>query len=1174
MHTITQTHETTRTHMMMKSKSLIWLVKRNGYLILSIFLSCTLLKLGNTTAYAQEKQTVHSQATYSITIRQQNLITVFSKIEELTPYTFNYSDAIEDRSKLYSFDFVNQTIDQLVKQLAEKANLQYKRKGNQITVKAKLTTNKVNDANQELIEVSGKIIDKETQEALIGVSVILEGTQQGTFTDLEGKYRLKVPLNSFIYTNYYGYLPVTKKATNQHDVDFSLQIDNKSLEEIVIVGYGEVQKKDVVGSVGIVDMKDLAKAPVNAFDQALAGRIAGVQVSSMEDGQPGAGMNIVIRGQGSLTQSTQPLYVIDGVPIEDFDNSSLNPDDIASITILKDASETAIYGARGANGVIVIETKTGEVGKPVYDFKFSSGMDQVHKTMDMMTPHQFVQYELERDPTLAATYLSDERGLNYYENLKGVNWQDQLFETGRANAATFSVRGGTSDTKYSFSSSYLNNKAIVVNTGYERYQGRIRLDQKLSEKTSAGINVNYSNQLNYGQIAGRTASSTNTAINGYLLYSVWGYRPVTGINGSEEDLETELVDLDAYEDSGVFTINPVVNAQNILRENIIKTWNTSGYLTSELARDLTLKVTGSYNTRTGRSNQFYNSKTLRGTPLRANNTDGINGEISTTEVIDWVNENTLSFKRGFNKKHYIQAVAGFTISGRSSNTNGFKATNLPNESLGIDGLSQGVLRTSTTRSNSNTLASFLGRVSYRYLSNYYLTLTMRADGSSKFPKANTWGYFPSVGVAWRLGREDFIKNTNVISDAKIRASYGLTGNNRVADFAYLAALNFDDLGSYSFNNTPVLGIDWELGNEHLKWETVKQLDLGLDVSLFNDRISLTADIYQKRTEDMLLHANIPSSSGYNRVYANVGSLENRGLELTLNTINIKTKDFTWQTNFNIGFNKNKIRALSDNELSRFSHISSFSQRMAEEPMYIAQVGGPAALFYGLVWEGNYQYEDFDKQGESYVLKADRPTNGDPREGIQPGDIKYKDLNSDGVIDANDKTIIGSPMPKHTGGFSNQFTYKGLSLNILFQWSYGGEVLNANRIIFEGNPTRVKRLNQYASYANRWTPDNQNNEMYRVNGEGPEVISSRTIEDASYLRLKTISLGYTFPKSITNKLRLTHLGVSLAAQNLFTWTKYSGMDPEVSVHNSVLTPGFDFSAYPHARRLVFGLNLTF
>lgn len=921
-------------------------------------------------------------------------------------------------------------------------------------------------------------------------------------------------------------------------------------------------------------MEDIAKAPVVSFDQALAGRLAGVQVSSMEDGQPGSEMNIVIRGAGSLTQSTQPLYVIDGVPMEDPINSALNPDEIESITVLKDASQTAIYGARGANGVIVIETKQGIAGKPSISYKSSVGFDNVYKTIPMMSPYEFVQYEIERDPNLVNNYLSNERDLNYYKNISGINWQENLFNSGTLSNHSLAVRGGTNDTQYSISGSITNNEAIVVNTGFKRYQGRLKLDQQISEKTKVAANINFTNQIAYGQIVGRTASTTNTGINGYLLYSVWGYRPVAGIHDDSYDLEQELVDEEAYEESGIFTINPVVNAKNIFRENNIKVLNTSGILESELFENLQLKITASYNNRMGKNSQFNNSKTLRGTPLRRNNTDGVNGEISHTEVADWTNENTLTWHKYLNGGHYLQAMGGFSVSGRKYSTYGFKATNLPNEELGINGLSEGKLRTSIASSSSSTLASYMARVNYRFKSTYYATLTMRADGSSKFPTENKWGYFPSAAVSWKFGNEKFMKNMDFISNGRLRASYGMTGNNRVSDFAYRSSLSFDDLSAYSFNNEPHLGLDLALGNNKLKWETVKQLDLGLDVDFFNNRVSFVADVYRKLTDDMLLRTSIPGSSGYSSVYTNIGSIENKGLELTLNTVNLKTTNFGWTTSFNISFNKNNIRSLANGEMSRFSYISSFSTRMAEEPMYIAQVGGPAAMFYGLVWDGNYQYEDFDQIGDSYILKNTVASNGDERSKIQPGDIKYKDLNEDGIIDAFDKTIIGNPTPKHTGGLSNVFNYKNLTLNVLFQWSYGADLLNANRIIFEGNPTRVARLNQYATYANRWTPENQTNELYRVNGEGPEVISSRTIEDGSYLRLKTLSLGYNFPEAFTSKLGMQNFNVNLSAQNLITWTKYSGMDPEVSVHNSVLTPGFDFSAYPHARRIVFGVNMEF
>lgn len=1108
----------------------------------------------------------NKQPIFSINIQQLSLKEVFSELDKISDYNFQYSDAIAKNNKKFSFRFVNKNMNFIMRQISASAGLSFKITGQNVSIKP---------ANKK--QITGKVTDAKTGEPLIGVSISASNSKASTITDINGNFSLEGLENTLLNFSYIGYTPTTKNTGKAATLNVTMQAVASNLDEVVVVGYGAVKKKEITGSVGIVNMKDLSKAPVFAFDQALAGRIAGVQVSSMEDGQPGSEMNIVIRGAGSLTQSTQPLYVIDGVPMENPDNSVLNPDEIASISILKDASQTAIYGARGANGVIVIETKQGKTGKPVIDYKSTIGFDNVTKTMDMMSPYQFVKYELERDPASASIYLSDTKDLDSYLNDEGIDWQKQLFNTGLAQTHSLAMRGGSEDTKYSFSGSYANNEAIIINTGYQRYQARFKVDQKISSRSKFGININYTNQKSYGQLVGRNASSDATAINGYLLYSVWGYRPTAGVNSSfsDADLLNQLVDEEAYEESGIFTINPIINAKNVFRETINKTLNASTYLDYDFNKNLKLKITASYNNTTGKTDEFYNSKTLRGTLLRANNTDGINGSVAFTEVTDWINENTLTWNKTLQKKHKFNVVGGFTISGRNTSSYGFRATNLPNESLGVKGLSEGELRTSTSNESNNTLASAIGRINYDFKSRYYLTFTARADGSSKFPSANKWGFFPSAGFSWRMNKEAFLENLDFISDSKLRVSYGLTGNNRVSDFAYRSSLSFDDLNFYSYNNTPATGLSIGLGNEKLKWETVKQLDLGYDLGLFRDRINITADVYQKITDDMLLRTSIPGSSGFTSVYTNIGSIENKGLELTLNTVNIRNKNFSWTTNFNISFNKNKILSLSNGERNRFSYISAFSSRMSEEPMYIAQVGGPAALFYGLIWDGNYQYEDFDQLSNgTYLLKSNIATNGDSRDLIQPGDIKYKDLNEDGVIDTFDKTLIGNPTPKHTGGFSNNFTYKGLSLNVLFQWSYGGELLNANRIIFEGNPTRVERFNQFASYIDHWTPENQSNTLYRIRGEGPEVISSRTIEDGSYLRLKTVSLGYEFPKSIISKTAFNSLSLSVSAQNLITWTNYSGMDPEVSIYNSVLTPGFDFSAYPHARRISFGLSMTF
>uniref|UniRef100_UPI003D7F66F6 SusC/RagA family TonB-linked outer membrane protein n=1 Tax=Pedobacter sp. TaxID=1411316 RepID=UPI003D7F66F6 len=597
--------------------------------------------------------------------------------------------------------------------------------------------------------------------------------------------------------------------------------------------------------------------------------------------------------------------------------------------------------------------------------------------------------------------------------------------------------------------------------------------------------------------------------------------------------------------------------------------------------NLSLKITGGISNRMIHADAFYNSQTAKGTPLIPTNTRGSYGIVAFEETNNWVNENTLTYKKKMGN-HNLDILGGFTLQGRKLNSNGYTSINVPNESLGLSGLDEGTPFNNVALASENTLASFISRVNYNYKSKYLLTASYRADGSSKFVSDNKWGYFPSGAFAWRMSSEEFMKNLTFISDAKFRVSYGLTGNNRVNDYATYASLSFLPVNpnltltnNYSFNNaTPGKGvIPSTLPNQDLKWETTSQLDLGYDLSLFKNRISVTVDLYKKITSDLLLNANMPYTTGYIKALQNIGKTENKGLELSLNTINIQTPSFTWSTNFNISFNRNKLISLADNQETLLSPIN-WEVAYANTPLYIAQVGAPVAQFYGFKWDGNYRYDAFDLANGVYTLKSDQAYYGASRTAIQPGDIRYNDINGDGKVDDNDRTVIGSPLPKNTGGFSNNFSYKGLDLGVLLQWSYGNEVMNANRIIFEGNSLNYRNLNQYSEYIDRWTPENQSNTLARVGGQGPKgVYSSRVIEDGSYLRLKTVSLGYALPQKFISKLKVAKVYLSASAQNLYTITGYSGMDPEVSVRNSALTPGFDYSAYPRAKTITFDLKIS-
>ncbi|MFT4202837.1 MAG: TonB-dependent receptor [Chitinophagaceae bacterium] len=1020
--------------------------------------------------------------------------------------------------------------------------------------------------------ITGTVVDSASGSPLQGVVVNLSRSKSAKATDVKGAYEIKAKTNDTLVFSHIGYNTVKVVVQAQTRVDIWLTQRKRELDEVIVIGYGSVKRKDVTGSVGQLDMDDVTKAPVASFDQAMAGRIAGVQVSS-DEGQPGSEMNIVIRGGNSLTQSNAPLYVVDGFPIEDFSNASLSPDDIASVTVLKDASATAIYGARGANGVIIIETKKGKAGQPVITYNGYVGLQHATKRMDLMSPYEFVKYQLELDSLdMTNTYLTTPgKTLDDYKNVQGIDWQDLLFRTAFMHNHNLSLRGGTSQTKYSISGSVIDQDGVIINSGYRRKQLRVAVDQVINKKLKTSINVNYSRDKNYGALTSTQASS-NSAYASYLMYRVWSYRPVS--TGSTDIVDAFLDDDAGGDDGGsVIIMNPIVSTKNEIRQQTRVNLLANAGLAYTISKELSLNITGGYNNRLTKNEAFYNSKTYQGYASSVN-TKGVNGSYQDVELTNWVNENTLNYKKRFDKNNQFDLLGGFTMQGTDVTTYGFTATNIPvsNESLGLRALQLGLPSTVTSIATRNTLVSFLGRANYTFKSRYLLTASFRVDGSSKFSKQNRWGYFPSGAFAWQMGDEKFLRNSKIISDAKLRVSYGLTGNNRIEDFARYLTVDLTDY--YSFGNgTPgYAAVLDNLGNKNLKWESTESIDIGYDLSLFKNRIIVTLDAYRKTTKDLLLNANIPYSSGFSSAYKNVGSIRNDGLEITLNTINIQTKSFSWTSNFNISFNKNKVVALSENQNSILSTVT-FTSDFNSYPLYIAQLGGPAAAFYGYVWDGNYQYSDFDLQSDgSYVLKSSVPTNGNSRSVIQPGDIKFVDQNGDGVVNDKDRVVIGRALPIHYGGFNNNFTYKGLSLNVFFQWSYGNDIMNANRIVFEGNFLNRYNINQFANYTNRWTPENQTNAIPRAGSDYPGGYSSRTMEDGSFIRLKTVQLTYAFPQRMVGALK--GVDVYVAGQNLHTWTNYSGMDPEVSTQNSTLTPGFDYSAYARNLTVTFGVKVTF
>lgn len=1030
------------------------------------------------------------------------------------------------------------------------------------------------------MEVKGRVTDK-AGEPLVAVTVYESGnTSNGTVTDMDGNYSISISPSGTLVFSCLGFEELQEAVSKRSTINVSLAEEQLSIDaaEVVSIGYGTVSRRDLTGSVSKVDMGEIMKTPVTNFDQALTGRIAGVVVST-SDGALGTEANITIRGNNSLTQSSAPLYIIDGFPSESSMATSLNSADIESIDILKDASATAIYGARGANGVIVITTKQGVEGKPKINFSASWTGSKIANKVDLMDGYEFVEFQTDRYETYTGTnsYLSDGYTLEDYRTADWVDWQDEVYRPALTQNYNISLSGGSKEmgNRYNVSFSALDQDGIIVKSNFQRYQGKINFTQKIGKKVELNLLANYSRSVTNGVTP--TDAQQSSSASGWLIYSIWGYRPVKPLSQGSilDDYLDELVDSD-INSADDYRFNPAKTVRNEYRKTIVDYFSGNGSLSWTIIDDLVLKVSGGYTMNKRRREEFNGSQTYTGYAGSPSG-KGINGAIYWTDQVTWLNENTLTWTKHIRRNHHLTLLGGITFQGQNTDYKGVRAEQLSTEALGLNGLNTGEYQNVTPYEYAWRQMSGLFRLNYNYRYKYYLTASFRADGSSKFPADNRWGYFPSAGLSWNFNREELLKDSRWLKNGKLRLSWGLTGNNRTTTpydyYAQITTLPGDpDSFDYVFNGQIVSGyFPNNMSNDNLKWETTEQWNVGIDLSFFeNDRIRLTADWYMKNTYDLLLQATMPSSSGYTSAMMNIGSMRNSGVELSLETLNINHKNFQWMTSFNIAFNRNKVTALTRNQYSLFSPVS-WDQRFNSQYPYVTQVGKPSGLMYGYIYEGTYKESDFINGS---TLKSGIPySSSTGRANVKPGDPKYADVNGDGIIDDNDRTVIGCGQPLHTGGFGNTFYFYGFDVNIFFSWSYGNDILNANRLIFENG--NISNLNQLSSYTGRYdSVKNPDSDIPAIGANDMNVYSSRVVEDGSFLKLRNISVGYTLPRSALRKMHFDTMRVYVSADNIWTWTNYSGPDPEVSTRNSVLTPGFDWSAYPRSFGLTAGISFTF
>lgn len=1026
---------------------------------------------------------------------------------------------------------------------------------------------------QDNVTVNGMVSDA-LNMPMPGATVLEKGTKNSTVTSIDGFYQIKVKPNATLVFSFIGTKTTEEKLNGRTTINTKLLDEANSLNEVVVIGYGTKSRKDLTGAISSVKGEELAKVPVQNVAQALQGRIAGMQVN-MTDGTPGSDPSIKIRGGMSITQSNEPLYVIDGVP-QTGGLGFLDPMDIESIDILKDASSTSIYGAQGGNGVILVTTKQTKSGKVTVNYDTYAGIKQVTSEIGVMNPYQFAQLTYERvatDPVKLAAFTNNYGAFDQleslYANRAGKNWQKEIFGSPvMSQYHKLSISGGQNETKFNIFYSLNDDEGVMRESASRKNIAKISLNHNVSKKFSVSGIVNYSNQ----KITGLgTGEGGNPRLS--MLQNVLRYRPVNGLLGTDDELEDLLLD---PLDTSLALQSPLVSISSQQRESVRKALNASVQLQYNLTPNLVYRGLASLTDNNTTSKYFNDSS-----GILAIRSGGAFGGISEFHSSRFNYNNTLTYSKTFAKNHKFDITAGQEYIYNYSEALSVSASAFPEVNSGWDRLDMGTVPgIPTSLTEDDKIMSFFARSNYSYKNRYLLSASLRTDGSSKFGTNNRWGYFPAVSAAWRIINEDFMKNATAVSDLKLRASYGQAGNNRIANYA---ALGIFDSGSYPLNNTTVTtAFQRNLPNPNLKWESTQSTNLGLDLGFFNQRITLTTELYENRSKDLLYNTRIPANSGFTNQFQNIGSTSSRGLEFTLNTANIKKADFSWNTSFNIAFNKTKVLSLSEGETSLLT--SSYFTNVND---YLLEVGKPVGIMYGYVRDGLYQVSDFDYNATNgtYALKPD--VIRDNGAAAQPGFIKFKDINGDGVINDLDRTAIGNANPKFTGGINNTFSYKGIDLSIFLNFTVGNDIFNAN--VLNNASLNTENLNSLAVFADRWTTINaagqrvtdptelaalnagKTNPVYNGNATGR--LYSDIIEDGSFLRINNISLGYTLPKKWLNAMKISNMRFYVTAYNLYVFTKYSGYDPEVSVINNALTPGVDFSAYPKAKSFITGLNIS-
>ncbi len=1058
----------------------------------------------------------YSQGTrFSLSMSNVTVENVLEAIENQSEFYFIYEANKIDADRKVSINVKDESVEKILKKLFGNTDVTYRIDNRLIA----LTSVDENNFQQETITVFGRVTDL-SGVPLPGVTVVVKGTTQGIITDAEGNFSLsKVPADATLVFSFVGMKTQEIPVAGKTEIEVVMQEESIGIEEVVAVGYGTMKKSDLTGSISQVKSETLNSYPSTNVMQALAGKTAGVQVMQ-NTGAPGATMSIRIRGGNSIQGSNEPLYVIDGFPVNN--QTMLNNSDIESIEILKDASATAIYGSRGANGVVLITTKRGKEGKTSIDFESSYSSQSLIRKLDLMNAKEYMQlYNIQQYNDTGEEYFSESE-IN--STRKSFDWQDFIFNSAPVITNSLNINGGNKKTKFAISGSTFNQSGIIDGSDYNRYSIRTNVDHEFNKSFRAILSSTFS------RLDTERKNSSGGARGSSLIGAALGAPPT--ITPYTEDGEYTVLS-NVYP----FIATDIINPLNFIKEQSQRTKANVALINAALEfkpiKEIAVKISGGIENRDSRTDNYKTTNYY--------NSDG-SASVSDSQYTSLLSENTISYTDSFRDQHNISAVVGFTYqdflsTSLSGSGSGFLSDNFETYDLSASDVA-GIPSSGYTKS---VILSYLARVNYNYKNKYYATVSFRADGSSKFNEGNKWGYFPSAALSWRISDENFLKNVDFISNLKLRTSWGTTGSQAISAYATLS-----DLSSGKAIFSDELQTSFAPGTQmpgDLKWETTEQFDAGIDLGLWDNRVNINADYYIKNTRDLLNTVTLPSSMGYTSVIQNVGKVENKGFDLNIGA-KLLTGVFKWNMDVNLSSNKNKVVKLYNGEDILGGYVSVVA---VQDNINILREGQPIGRFYGYVEDG------YDEDGY----------------------IKYKDLYEDGSLTSEDKTYIGNPNPDFIYGLSSSMSYKNFQLDIFIQGTYGNDLFNVSAVSYAADYGYGMNMLKEVLY-DHWSADNPNAKYPKISLNSTVNVSDRFVEDGSYLRLKNIQLAYNFPKTLFKVDWVQSLQLYMSSQNLLTWTSYSGWDPEVnSMGGSTSTTlGVDNKVYPMYKSFTFGVRVKF